>query len=671
MIECGPTSMRSSQKRMVHMVIDSKFSANIISIKGLLESSERFVVPKFQRNYSWGEEKVEELWNDLIVNYEKIMDNAVRNEKAQYLLGPMVLLKSDTSSEFFVIDGQQRLATLTMLFCVARDVMLEDAKNAGSENLDIKTAAEIKRAAEKINEMIQITELGEHKGWKLVLNDTDKDLFEEIQVFEKDKKESQAERINKTFKAKSLTNMKKNYRYLYDRISCAAATNFSKDPAKCDRIGKMGKDELRDKRLENFKNLIRFVMFVAEYNFVIKVILKEDAAAFQVFETLNHRGLNLAMSNLIKNHVMNKVGSNNKDLQNNLSNKWNRVFDDLIGQGQEDDVFVMESLRSRRSDPTVGISKKNIYEVIKKKISSEDPNLCKRFVKDLEEDAAFLSKLNDPSLYDDRTTKDEVEAIRLLNAQSIRFPILAAYRKWCADGRYDDRYRDLVRVLLKFFFKYRTVRRKHPGDIEAIMSEIASLVYNGASSMEDLRVTKDNKVTSVIKILDENDDHKHFIQEFKGEFSTKPTKKSAKYVLQQITLELGTKYDDVKPIEGLTLEHILPRNYKDHWEPKEFFKGMVDVDQDMGKFVTRLGNMTLLKDAINTKLRDSHFRDKKESVDKVGDFNGYRASSLAINQKTVCNEYEWTAKVIIEREKRFGEWANKIWSLQLQDNASQ
>lgn len=645
------------------MVIDSKFSANIISIKELLESSERFVVPKFQRNYSWGEEKVEELWDDLIVNYEKIMDETVRNEKAQYLLGPMVLLKSDTPSEFLVIDGQQRLATLTMLFCVARDVMLEDAKNAGSDRLDVKSAAEIKRGAEKINDLIQITELGEHRGWKLVLNDTDKDLFEEIQVFEKDEEESQAKRINKTFKAKSLTNMKKNYRHLYDKISCAAATNFSKDPAKCDRIGKMGEKELREKRLENFKNLIRFVMFVAEYNFVIKVILKEDAAAFQVFETLNHRGLNLAMSNLIKNHVMNKVGSNNKDLQNSLSNKWNRVFDDLIGQGQEDDVFVMESLRSRRSDPTVGITKKNIYEIIKKNIASEDPELCKGFVKDLEEDAAFLSKLNDPSLYDDRTTKDEVEAIRLLNAQSIRFPILAAYRKWCADGRYDDRYRNLVRTLLKFFFKYRTVRRKHPGDIEAIMSEIASLIYNGAASIEDRRMTKDDRLTSVIEILRKNDDHGHFIQEFKGEFSIKPTKKSAKYVLQQITLELGTKYDDVKPIDGLTLEHVLPRNYKDHWKHEEFFRDGEDPEQDMGRFVTRLGNMTLLKDAINTKLRDSHFRDKKESVDKAGELNGYRASRLAINQNTVCNVDEWTAKVIAEREKQFAEQADKIWSL--------
>lgn len=639
------------------MVLDSKFSASITSIKQLLESSERFVVPKFQRNYSWDEEKVEELWNDLIENYETIIDKIVPNEEAQYLLGPMVLLKSDRASEFFVIDGQQRLATLTMLFCVARDVILEDAKGSSIDRRDIE------KAAGAISNLIQVTELGEHKGWKLVLNDSDRDLFEEVQKFEDDEEATQLERINKNFKAKSQANIKRNYEYLHEKISCAAATNFSKDPAECEIILKMGKEELREKRLENLNNLIRFVLFVAEYNFVIKVILKEDATAFQVFETLNYRGLTLAKSNLIKNHVMSKVGNDDKGLQDKLSFKWNKIFDELIGQDQKDDVFVMESLRSRRADHTKGISKKNIYKIIKKKISTEDPQMCKDFVGDLEEDASFLSKLNDPTLYDDLTTKDEVDAIRILNAQSVRFPILTAYRKWCTGGKYDERYRELVRILVKFFFKYRTVRRKHPGDIEAIMAEVASMIYNGASSIRDEQTMGDKK-TSIIDILKTNDDHNHFMAEFKNQFVVKPVKKSAKYVLQQITLELGTKYDDVKPIDGLTLEHILPRNHSKCWPPKEFFGDSSSDAHDMDRFVHRLGNMTLLKDAINSKLRDSSFSEKKHSIDKeTGERNGYLASKLAINQKTVCNVDIWTASVIMEREEYFSKLADKIWSL--------
>lgn len=641
------------------MVIDSKFSASIASIKELLESSEKFIVPKFQRNYSWDVEKVEELWNDLVENYETIMNKVAPNEEAQYLLGPMVLLKSEKSSDFFVIDGQQRLATLTMLFCVARDVIMEDAISG-----DDSDRRDVEKAIGVIHNLIQVTELGEHKGWKLVLNDTDRDLFETVQKFEHDEEATQVERINQKFKAKSLENMKVNYKYLHDRITCAAATNFSKDPALCERILKMGREELRERRRENLNNLMRFVLFVAEYNFVIKVILKEDASAFQVFETLNTRGITLAKSNLIKNHVLNKVGSGNRELQDSLSFKWNRIFDELIGQGQNDDVFVMESLRSRRTNPNEGISKKNIYKVIKKKIAIEDPHMCKKFVSELEEDASFLAKLNDPTQYDDPTTRDEIDAIQILNAQSVRFPILTAYRKWCTGGKYDERYRDLIKVLVKFFFKYRTVRRKHPGDIEAIMSEVASVIYNGASSIRDIRII-DGRETSVMKILRSNDDHGHFMLEFENEFVIKPVKKSAKYVLQQITLKLGTKYDDVKPIDGLTLEHILPHNYDESWKREEFFKDSSHMeDQDMGKFVHRLGNMTLLKHAINSKLKDACFEDKKNSIDKeTGMHDGYLASNLAINKKTVCNVDAWTASVIKEREKYFKSLADHIWSL--------
>ena len=641
------------------MVIDSKFAASITSIKELLESNERFVVPKFQRNYSWDDEKVEELWSDLIENYETIMNKMVPNEDAQYLLGPMVLLKADKSSEFFVIDGQQRLATLTMLFCVARDVILEDAKNFNGDRHDIE------RLEGVINNLTQVTELGEHKGWKLVLNDTDRDLFETVQKFEHGEDTTQLERIDKKYKPRSLTNIKRNYGYLHGEISLAVAANFSKDPARRERVRKMSKAEQRERRLENVNSLIKFILFVAEYNFVIKVILKEDATAFQVFETLNYRGLTLAKSNLIKNHVLNKVGSDNKDLQDTLSFKWNRIFDELIGQDQKDDIFVMESLRSRRSDPKKdSISKKNIYKVIKKKISGENVQACKDFVSDLEEDATFLAKLNDPTQYDDITTKDEVDAIKILNAQSVRFPILTAYRKWCPGGKYEERYRELVRMLVKFFFKYRTVRRKHPGDIETIMGEVASMIYNGATSIRDVR-TIDGKEKSILGILKDNDDHVHFKLEFENEFVVRPVKKSAKYVLQQITLKLGTKYDDVKPIDGLTLEHILPRNHGKCWSREEFFKESgYSSEHDMGRFVHRLGNMTLLKDAINSKLRDATFADKKYSIDKeTGDRDGYLASKLAINQKTVCNVDAWTSSVIEEREKYFTELADKIWSL--------
>lgn len=65
-----------------------------------------YVIPEYQRPYSWDEEKCEDLWNDVKGQYEEDKEN-------EYFLGTMVLIKKD--NVFEVIDGQQRLTSLMLL----------------------------------------------------------------------------------------------------------------------------------------------------------------------------------------------------------------------------------------------------------------------------------------------------------------------------------------------------------------------------------------------------------------------------------------------------------------------------------------------------------------------------------------------------------------------------
>lgn len=84
-----------------------------------------FAVPRFQRNYAWKDE-ADRLWTDIYDYYIEHKEETAQNLfDGQYMLGPMVMLRDDTAGEDFewqVIDGQQRLATLTTLFCVIRDI---------------------------------------------------------------------------------------------------------------------------------------------------------------------------------------------------------------------------------------------------------------------------------------------------------------------------------------------------------------------------------------------------------------------------------------------------------------------------------------------------------------------------------------------------------------------
>ena len=74
-----------------------------------------FEIPLYQRPYAWTTEEVDELLDDLI-------DAMDRDSESPYFLGNVVLIKSDGDATSEVVDGQQRLTTLTMLLCVLRDI---------------------------------------------------------------------------------------------------------------------------------------------------------------------------------------------------------------------------------------------------------------------------------------------------------------------------------------------------------------------------------------------------------------------------------------------------------------------------------------------------------------------------------------------------------------------
>lgn len=612
------------------MGITSKFSNTSASTLWELHNGNvRFYVPKFQRNYAWNKEKAEALWDDLLEGFRNVKNAAYPTQKGQYLLGPIVLVHAN-ENKYWVIDGQQRLSTITMLFCVARDII--------RENIQTKFNL-MPEGYEKIMEMLENTDMmGKHSSWKLVLNDTDKETFRQIQKYEDDPK-PQVERIKIESRTKSQKLLKENYKFFYDKLMNSVCTGFDEQLFDdFDYKKNSNNDELIKK---NLTTLNYFLAHVKNNNFVVKVVVEDNSTAYQIFETLNYRGQELSKSNLIKNHVLNLV--KNEDEQYYLSNAWNSIFDKIINQGEADDVFILESLRSRKSSSGKKITPKNLYDIVRESIDSDEK--ARNYVTNLTTDAEFLATLYNPQQCDDDYIKDDIYAIRLLGAKSIRVPILVAYRKW--HGTDKTSYRRLVKVLVKFFFKIRIIRGLHAGKIEKIMSDISRMI-------ED-----DKSFQDVMSKLQENDDHEDFKYNF-GKFIADPASNAAKYALQQITMHLGSKYADVRPIDSLTLEHILPKK-TEKWSEKEFFRDY-HTDKKMKDFIDHLGNLTLLKNTLNSKLQNEPFQNKISGTDN-GESVGYQISSLEINRQTVCNHAEWTARIIEERGNSFAHHADLIWTL--------
>ena len=105
------------------------------NIRSLLKSGCQFVIPRFQREYSWDKKNYQEFFEDMINNL--VASSGVINDD-QYFLGTMLFVgnfaeKPDKPIE--VVDGQQRLTTITILFSVLSDRFRELGEDTLSKQL--------------------------------------------------------------------------------------------------------------------------------------------------------------------------------------------------------------------------------------------------------------------------------------------------------------------------------------------------------------------------------------------------------------------------------------------------------------------------------------------------------------------------------------------------------
>lgn len=84
----------------------------IRNIKDLLGDDVRFIIPEYQRPYSWEEDQCETLWEDIL----KTFDSGEDNDMPEYFLGSIVTYQEGSKKELSVIDGQQRITTFTLIF---------------------------------------------------------------------------------------------------------------------------------------------------------------------------------------------------------------------------------------------------------------------------------------------------------------------------------------------------------------------------------------------------------------------------------------------------------------------------------------------------------------------------------------------------------------------------
>lgn len=298
-----------------------------------------YQVPDYQRPYSWEDEQIEQLWDDLY--------SAMQSGDESYFLGPMILIRTK-DGYFEVVDGQQRLTTLTILFCVLRDLYGSDIEKLDKELVNSIQDA-VKSLVKGKPRLKLITQSHHHiKFEQEILNGV------KFPITELTKKQREEEKfINSALIFKErFEDLKKN---------CG---------------------------IETVKKFAEYILKKAE---MITITCSKQTYAIKLFQVLNTRGLDLSPADLIKSHLYS--GLSNETDKSAFKSTWDGI-DDLSKQMGESitNLLTYYEYYLLAQNP-----KRSLYEELINKFKGQDPKSViyefKKFVDGFNEIDQMESKL--------------------------------------------------------------------------------------------------------------------------------------------------------------------------------------------------------------------------------------------------------------------------------------
>jgi hypothetical protein len=360
-------------------------------LRGLgTELKERLIaVPIYQRSYAWTEEETSEFWHDL--------RNAFGDAAQEYFIGTIVLTPQEKSDRYSVIDGQQRLATTSILLAAIRD--------------EYKTRSDDKRA-----DIVQ-------KGY---LSTSDLSTAEEISRLHLNSDDSffYEERI---VQAKAVPEPTRESH----RLILAAYEHFRS------QISKVANDA----GPEWTERLTRWVTFLANNVKCITLVVPTEADAFLIFETLNDRGADLTIADLLKNYLFGRAGSK-LDV---ARDKWMQVLGSLEISA-ENSLFTT-FLRHYWSSQHGAVRERELYKSIKDHVVTQPQVIA--FLDDLQKAAMhYAAVLSSDHEYWDGfggTVRENIQTLARLDLEQNRPLLLAALQHLT-----DKEKRKLLRSLISW-----------------------------------------------------------------------------------------------------------------------------------------------------------------------------------------------------------------------------
>jgi uncharacterized protein with ParB-like and HNH nuclease domain len=623
-----------------------------LTIGELLKRHAPFLVPPYQRAYSWESEELTDFINDinnLILTYKPSM--AKGTPPKRHFFGSIVcanLFGKENERQFILIDGQQRLATILLSLNIIANSLNEISTD---ENVENKIQKRAKKMAKNIQlKYVYIQDLNDDDEE----DDDDSESDEMIRITDYPLRLTMSKADNSIFekiirneKIESKEIIRESHKRLLDSQNIIK-TNLI-DPV---LIKKQDNIEEQIQGLLNIRNCIISDLFI------IQIVCSDKLNANRVFSTLNNRGRTLSDGDLLRSDTLQALEKHPKK-QEEVEKYWDRI---LKYKSNNIDDFLRAYYTSQIGErpPNYGLSEK-FYEKIFNSIYSisakdtEKAKVLSEKIKDLcDESKVFqdlLSKGEWPYLESKLPLwqRDRLKRLIITLDHTLCMPLLLSARKKFNEKKFFE----LVDLLERFFYRYKIV-------CNARVQKLAEKYYESAHNIRtDNEYQIDILKKELQKLLDlsANDDRFEF-NLLQLEYKPKSGKKNKQILHLLTTLEdyfswhypgiQGKQAVDSESIWDLSLidiEHIYPQNPK----KKDKIEGFKPVTH-------KLGNLSFLAQGENRNLNligNKSFKEKKEN---------YAKSKIRLTKELAKLE-SWGCDQFKERNKILIEMTLKIYNL--------
>lgn len=542
----------------------------------LFTNGRTFAVPRFQRNYKWDEDQWEELWQDLIASAEK--------DKEHYM-GAIVLKTHGARKHFEVIDGQQRLVTLT-LFVLAAVKCFEAWAQEGHQASENQERAQLYRGRFlRAKDAASLVETS-----RLELNRNDGAFFRStlLQL----RQPVAPSRLRESEKL-----MWRAFNYFCKQLQ--ARFGGTQDAPGLSHLLDAASDKL----------------------LFIQILVSDEMDAYTVFETLNARGTQLTVTDLLKNYLFSRFGDDAHAIDV-AEDQWSRI---TTSREKEFPKLLRHYWNSHQ-----GVTRPpRLFKEISSSVKTHANATA--LLDALEAVSVLYSALRDPAdelWHDVPEAQKFVKEIDLFGVTQCYPLLFAAWQHMRAD------FVAVLRICSVISFRYIVIGKLNTQPMESEYVQAARKVRQGVIQ------TPAQLFTSLRRLYIPD-------AQFEADFALVkiPSNQRAlvRYVLFALENHLAGNRRSYEN-DDATVEHILPENPDDAWL-SIFPEPSADVD--------RLGNYTLLEAAANRKIERKPIADKKAA---------YLKSSYKLSNTFGWND--WTRAQLDDRQRWLAKQATAVWRLQ-------